>query len=45
MVFPQEFSVFLFNTRFEMKSISAFPTLDGDLGEDARNAVVAAFAV
>lgn len=43
--FPQEFSLFLSSAGFEMKSISAFPTLDGALDENAWNAFVVASAV
>lgn len=43
--FPQEFSLFLTSAGFQMQSISAFPTLERQLDDDAWNAFVVASAV
>jgi hypothetical protein len=43
--FPKEFSLFLDNTGFELKSISAFPSLDQVPDDKTWNAFVVALAV
>jgi SAM-dependent methyltransferase len=42
--FPQEFAFLLTQAGFKLQSISAFPTLDGPLNDDAWNAFVVATA-
>ncbi len=43
--FPQEFALLLSQADFEMRSISAFPTLDAPLSDDSWNAFVVAKSI
>lgn len=43
--FPQEFKLFLSNAGFELKSVSAFPSLDKPLTTESWNALIVAVAV